>query len=716
MKKQLLLIVAIGLCSTSILGVTKTNATEDPQNNTKQLGLLGYYYQSSDFKKTMMIAPMTDNVLGYEQEAAKDLLTEEETDFQSVRWIGSIKVNKTDEYEFKLTHDELASIEIDGKLVSKLGKEKVKQTLEKDSFYDIKIEYRLSSSSIETSELLKKTHLIKQSSKCEEIVGLTELSLPDLKDTAKTTMSPNDLALDGQTLSYSNYDPEEEKDPDNDKITTGFEKNGYTVQKKTLVKWSDELASKGYKKYVSNPHEAHTAGDPYTDLEKALGRIDPGSKKAAYNPLVAAYPRVNVTMERFILSDTSTQSNSFEFGMKIGSSKTDSIGGSADVEISMFPSVSVSVNRNHSSTTTAEKDQSSSSHVSFSNSERAHFNANIRYHNIGTGAIHEVTPTTSFAINNHVFQTITAESNTITSTLSAGDSYPKKGEGSIALLTSDQFNSSPIVLNNEQYTSILNGAPVTIETNQVEGKYLTADARGTLELGESWGPYQAQIEAKTASILIVEENGETAERQIVGKDYTDADDTNPQITLKEALKIGYPNEITEQDGELYYKGKILYQEMFSIDKITKKILEANKNSTKGASIFDCFISPNMFFNIQLNKPLRKESIQKAFSQFTFYKSPEGATKGYQFYLFHNIKNKLHGLTIKNVRVSYTGPNKTYNITRRPYEYDQDGNFKINLFEYYPKSLERSASDKLQLFAQLSNGEEIKILENSGKWQ
>ncbi|MDT2240752.1 hypothetical protein P7H22_10935 [Paenibacillus larvae] len=59
----------------------------------------------------------------------------------------------------------------------------------------------------------------------------------------------------------------------------------------------------GFKKFVSNPNESHTAGDPYSDLEKASGAFDRTIHKAARDPLVAVYPSITVGMEELVLSN-----------------------------------------------------------------------------------------------------------------------------------------------------------------------------------------------------------------------------------------------------------------------------------------------------------------------------------------------------------------------------------------------------------------------------
>ncbi|TKI81750.1 hypothetical protein FC695_42590, partial [Bacillus cereus] len=81
-----------------------------------------------------------------------------------------------------------------------------------------------------------------------------------------------------------------------------WEENGYTIQNRMAVKWTDDLASKGYTKFISNPYESHTVGDPYTDYEKAARDIDRSNAKETFNPLVAAYPSINANLENMIES------------------------------------------------------------------------------------------------------------------------------------------------------------------------------------------------------------------------------------------------------------------------------------------------------------------------------------------------------------------------------------------------------------------------------
>ncbi|MGU3443937.1 binary toxin-like calcium binding domain-containing protein, partial [Bacillus cereus] len=84
-------------------------------------------------------------------------------------------------------------------------------------------------------------------------------------------------------------------DNDDDGIMNKWETTGFTIDHSGhVVPWKPEWEAPQYnlKKYVSNPFKINTAGDPYTDLQKAIGdmnvvgAIDPTAK----HPFVAACP------------------------------------------------------------------------------------------------------------------------------------------------------------------------------------------------------------------------------------------------------------------------------------------------------------------------------------------------------------------------------------------------------------------------------------------
>lgn len=94
-------------------------------------------------------------------------------------------------------------------------------------------------------------------------------------------------------------------------------------------------------------------------LKKVLGKIDQGVLPEARHPLVAAYPKIGVMMNKMILSNNFNVTN--EQGRSVGQQKSNTIsvstsssnteativGASVSAEISFFPSLSVSTNISH---------------------------------------------------------------------------------------------------------------------------------------------------------------------------------------------------------------------------------------------------------------------------------------------------------------------------------------------------------------------------------
>nr|WP_313782055.1 binary toxin-like calcium binding domain-containing protein [Paenibacillus larvae] len=293
-------------------------------------------------------------------------------------------------------------------------------------------------------------------------------------------------------------------DTDNDKIPDVWEENGYTIKNKLVVKWDDSLAAKGYTKFVSNPNEAHTVGDPYTDYEKAARDLPLANAKETFNPLVAAFPSVNVNMEKMILSPNKDLSESVQSNSSTNWSYSNTVGASVEIGFSLFtgPSFGVSANYQHSDTVAQEWGSSNGTSSQFNTASAGYLNANVRYNNVGTGAIYDVKPTTSFVIGNTTIGTITAKANSTALSLTPGASYPKKGQNGIAINTMDDFGSHPITLNKQQLSDLLNNKPIKIETNQTDGKYMIKDADGKIKEGGQWNGITEEIEARTASIIV----------------------------------------------------------------------------------------------------------------------------------------------------------------------------------------------------------------------
>ena len=421
-------------------------------------------------------------------------------------------------------------------------------------------------------------------------------------------------------------------DTDKDGIYDEWEINGYTVINNVAVPWNEKYAAQGYKKYVSNPNEAHTAGDPYTDLEKASGRIDRNIHKVAWDPLVAAYPSITVGMERLILSDnkefssSSGKSVSRETSSSSSASNTEGIDVSAGFSLLQGFSGSVTGSYSHTSTHTVNSAQTSgqdwSTHLGLNTAQAAYVNANIRYYNTGTAPVYKFIPTTNLVLGKETIATITGQKNQEAFSLAPSQTYPKRHLHGIALNTLDQFSSTPISMNINQVDRLENGEKLKLETTQFQGAFARRDAAGRQVVTEEneWANYIPQIERVTTGILIDIKGGMMIERRIAAKDPDNPNDLTPELTLGQALEkaIGAYEEKDRWYFDRADNTHILSPNLvhFIYDRKTEKKmnkeLERNKNVK---NIYDMTIRPGM--NIHISVPLVWDD----------FKDDEGSWKG-----------------------------------------------------------------------------------------
>ncbi|MCU4733707.1 PA14 domain-containing protein [Bacillus cereus] len=583
------------------------NTTKTQPEEVDRSGLIGYYFKGKDFNNLLIFASTRNNTLMYDQQTANTLVTKQQQEYHSIRWVGLVQSKETGDFTFQLSDDKNAIIEIDGKIVSRKGNDKQTVHLEKGKVVPIKIEYQSDENLTLNSTVFKDLKLFKVDEKNQaHQIQQDELKNPEFnkKETKEFLSKASKMEL---FSSKETKNDDDDIDTDGDSIPDGWEENGYTIQRKVAVKWDDSLAEKGYLKYVSNPYEAHTVGDPYTDYEKAAKDIPLANAKETFNPLVAAFPSVNVGLEKVVISKNEDMSSSVGSNSSENWSYTNTEG--VDVSTGwegIGPKVGVSFNYQHSETVAKEWGSSTEDTSHINGAQSAFLNANVRYYNVGTGAIYDVKPTTSFVLDGTTIGTIKAKENTTALSLSPGDSYPKRGQNGIAINTMDDFNSHPISLNKDQLSTYMsNKKPILMETNQTEGKYAIKDVNGQTVIDGNWNGIQQQIENRTASIIVNTGEGVT-EKRVTGKNYTDPEDLTPELTLKEALKLAYPDEITEKDGLLFYNDKPIYEEAVQsyVDEYTAKQIKKQLNDNTGKfkdvkKLYDVKLEPKMNFTIKL---------------------------------------------------------------------------------------------------------------------
>ncbi len=424
-------------------------------------------------------------------------------------------------------------------------------------------------------------------------------------------------SLINNKISYDYKNPDNLLDSDNDGIPDEWEINGYTVEDKILVPWDEERHSKmGLTKYVSDPYNSNTSGDPYSDLEKVLNQIDGGILDCAYNPLVAASPAINVELKKIIISNNfnigkntiignkKEDSKSIHVGTSNSSIESDSVDASIELHVSSNPlacGANSKVTANHSNTAIVSKNETNSTtsgkdstnaweeDLNLNTSSTAFLSANIIYQNFGTAPIYNMALTLNFILgvgkNSQTFATITSKSNNIANMILPNDSYPNKKHNAITWNTSDDFSSQPIALNYKQWKMFDEGEKIQIQTTQFNGFYKKYNFynEANVNFNQNWSFVNDDIKNRTACITISFLNGVKEQRHVASRKQKNYwQQSIPILNLGQAIKIAFTGAQLNGNDEETLKYKTLNENNFRfvMDEKTYNIIESSQGFQK----------------------------------------------------------------------------------------------------------------------------------------
>ncbi|BAR87697.1 uncharacterized protein KNN_06964 (plasmid) [Bacillus thuringiensis serovar tolworthi] len=588
-------------------------------------GLLGYYYGDKYFHDLELIhITQKGGTIHLFKEDSSSLFTAKKSIIQSARWVGFLRPSITGHYQLSTSHNAHVIMTVNGKNVISECEYSESLHLIEGKMYEICIEFQ--QQDVKFSDVLLDFHIYwSRDNHPLTIIPLENLVQPQTSDRNRTQRQKN---IPRHSLFSEKYpmDPafqrraSDDVDSDDDAIPDNWEINGFTVRENLIVKWEDSFASRGYKKYRSNPYRAHTVGDPYSDFEKVASQMDPNVKKEARNPLVAAVPEVRVDMESFkvikidnIGHDTS-QTVTEEASYSTTSAITAGITTEASATLLDF-GMRVSTSFSQTTSSTAEYGNSTSEswseQLNFNTSDRARLNANVRYHNTGSAPIYKVQPTSSFVLQDgsssgYTIRTVKAKENQVGEVLNPGSTYPEGG-APISLDKIDDFGSTDITIDKETLDKLEKNGKLDLQTPQAEGFYKLLNASGGTNLYPGFASIQNDVRGRSAHIILNTENG-TVDRRIATKQYSDREDLTPEITLKEAIKMAYDAE--ETNGIL--KIKIQHgQETEEIEldpyNLGGKIIVDEKTSAEFTSQLDKMSKKNIF-NVKLK--MLEDVVQK----------------------------------------------------------------------------------------------------------
>ncbi|MDO6629414.1 binary toxin-like calcium binding domain-containing protein [Bacillus thuringiensis] len=538
---------------------------QQPQEGSSKenMGLMGYYFKDKNFRDPVLLGPTKGGELELKKEEISDILSEEEQNIQAVRWVGVLQPSEDGEYQFSTSSDEQVIMQIDGKTVIQQASMEKKIKLEKGNSYEIRIEYVREDN---TNKDIDFQLFWETSTRQKEVIPEKNILSPDFsRKERKSKLIPNENLFDTCTKD----DDEEELDTDDDSILDNWEMNGYTIKGQMAVKWKDDFEELGYKKYVSNPYKSNTAGDPYTDYEKAANKMDPATNKVARNPLVASYPTIGVSLDNFTISKnnditTSTgEDTSTSFTKGTSNSKTNEtsegidVTATAEISISITPSASASLsvsnsfNESNSTTATVDESESGSSGQSWSESigintaESAFLGARVRYVNTGTAPAYQLKPDVSLGMGeNHTLSSGIVDEKYKANVLNPDATFPKKG--SLPILVNKHENM-PISINFEQLQELEDLKTLRLDSTQYDA-VVSPNGPGSME---KWEKYTNDIEHVTARMIFVTPE-EWVERRIAApNDPTDPEDKYPEMDVEKALDIGFEKFKKTETGYQY---------------------------------------------------------------------------------------------------------------------------------------------------------------------
>nr|CAQ77163.1 fusion of EF and PA with Lethal factor as linker [synthetic construct] len=569
------------------------------ESESSSQGLLGYYFSDLNFQAPMVVTSSTTGDLSIPSSELENIPSENQY-FQSAIWSGFIKVKKSDEYTFATSADNHVTMWVDDQEVINKASNSNKIRLEKGRLYQIKIQYQRENP---TEKGLDFKLYWTDSQNKKEVISSDNLQLPELKQKSSNSRKKRSTSA-GPTV----------PDRDNDGIPDSLEVEGYTVDVKNkrtfLSPWISNIhEKKGLTKYKSSPEKWSTASDPYSDFEKVTGRIDKNVSPEARHPLVAAYPIVHVDMENIILSknedqstqNTDSQTRTISKNTSTSRTHTSEVHGNAEVHASFFDiggSVSAGFSNSNSSTVAIDHSLSLAGErtwaetMGLNTADTARLNANIRYVNTGTAPIYNVLPTTSLVLGkNQTLATIKAKENQLSQILAPNNYYPSKNLAPIALNAQDDFSSTPITMNYNQFLELEKTKQLRLDTDQVYGNIATynfENGRVRVDTGSNWSEVLPQIQETTARIIFNGKDLNLVERRIAAVNPSDPlETTKPDMTLKEALKIAFG--FNEPNGNLQYQGKDITEFDFNFDQQTSQNIKnqlAELNATNIYTVLD----------------------------------------------------------------------------------------------------------------------------------
>lgn len=408
-------------------------------------------------------------------------------------------------------------------------------------------------------------------------------------------------------------------DVDGDGISDDLELNGYTVVKGRIVPWNETYVGK--KRYVSNPYNSRSSGDPYTDLEKALNKMPAGIPKNAQNPLVPCYPDLLMKMEKVYVEsmDSYIEGHSTEKTESKSDETTHEHSGSISLSTEMATdrmSLSGSITYGFAHISSKGKEFSNSTGTNYEaitdTSESAQIKMEVKLKNEGTAPAYEARVTGNIYFENNAerrtLSTVETKGTLEAHVIIPGATYPKEGQQGLLLTRqTESIITSGLIVSLDEYNSLINkDCKIIFETIQTDSLFCKLDKRsGALNIykDQKWGPYLAEILEKKTSIGILS-NSKNVEYTVVSAQDEDEDcDEGLDLRILDAIAAAYNAKKTQEGYSITYDKKeyILDEKLFTFqfDPKTQEMVSTYLKSHPNESYFDVPLRKGMEITLGL---------------------------------------------------------------------------------------------------------------------
>ncbi|MBL1214561.1 MAG: T9SS type A sorting domain-containing protein [Ignavibacteriae bacterium] len=338
-------------------------------------------------------------------------------------------------------------------------------------------------------------------------------------------------------------------DVDGDGIENELEVNGYFWDSDSfkMRAWNGDP---NINYFITDPLQASTDQDPYSDFtEVSKVGLDVTVFPPEDDPLVAARPRIVVTMKKFDvypiveITDAKGGSQSSSFSNSVENSQTVGVEVTSGIEYSLEGlKGSTSVSESYSETWSTSQTSTSTSEMNWNNARStqpdraARLELIVNVENKGSAEALNIVPTVNLKLGDKIIATFNLP---LVDALNPGQ---RSNDFNISTTGGDD-----ITITLDELKAIQRRAPLTLEVNQVQADVETIDLNNN-SVVKPWNIYTGDIDVVTVDIIA--NMGSEPKRHQVFAGWTN---WNPEYSFRQVLSRIF--DVEENNGVVKIEGR-----------------------------------------------------------------------------------------------------------------------------------------------------------------